>query len=133
MNISSRTPDGQFNHCPVCRQEICITPSEPTGDAPCPHCGVLLWFLDTVHGIAFFQQADRPGKPPISDIVKSQCDVEFVDVEIGAAVRIKEGTFESFEGRIASFDFDTFKVTVVISIFGRETPVELEFWQVESA
>lgn len=43
--ISSRTPEGQPNRCPVCGGEVCIEPSAPHGDAPCPKCGVLLWFF----------------------------------------------------------------------------------------
>jgi anti-anti-sigma factor len=44
MVISSRTPEGQSNHCPVCGSHIKIEPSDPPGDAPCPRCGHLLWF-----------------------------------------------------------------------------------------
>jgi acyl carrier protein len=45
--ISSRTPEGAPNHCPVCDSEIRIEPSQPAFDAPCPKCGTLLWFLKT--------------------------------------------------------------------------------------
>lgn len=48
--ISSRTPDGRPNRCPVCDCELCIEPSQPAGDAPCPQCGVLLWFFDSREG-----------------------------------------------------------------------------------
>jgi serine/threonine protein kinase len=44
MEPSSRTPEGQPNFCPVCGHEIKVEPSQPTGDAPSPHCGRLLWF-----------------------------------------------------------------------------------------
>ena len=44
MVISSRTPEGQPNHCPVCGTPLRIEPSDPAGDAPCPRCGHLLWF-----------------------------------------------------------------------------------------
>jgi hypothetical protein len=44
MVISSRTPEGQPNHCPVCGADLRIEPSDPAGDAPCPQCGLLLWF-----------------------------------------------------------------------------------------
>lgn len=44
MNISSRTPEGEPNRCPVCGKAVRIEPSRPPGDAPCPHCGHLLWF-----------------------------------------------------------------------------------------
>ena len=44
MNISSRTPEGDDNQCPICGKPVVIEPSRPPGDAPCPHCGCLLWF-----------------------------------------------------------------------------------------
>ena len=44
MVISSRTPEGRPNHCPVCGSDLMIEPSDPAGDAPCPRCGHLLWF-----------------------------------------------------------------------------------------
>jgi anti-anti-sigma factor len=44
MVISSRTPEGRPNHCPVCGSPLSIEPSDPAGDAPCPRCGHLLWF-----------------------------------------------------------------------------------------
>jgi len=43
--ISSRTPEGPLNHCPVCGSVVRIEPSLPFGDALCPHCGHLLWFV----------------------------------------------------------------------------------------
>jgi len=47
MVISSRTPEGVPNHCPVCGNDLRIEPSRPTLDAPCPHCGHLLWFVES--------------------------------------------------------------------------------------
>lgn len=44
MEPSSRTPEGEANRCPVCGAEVCLEPSRPAGDAPCPHCGCLMWF-----------------------------------------------------------------------------------------
>jgi acyl carrier protein len=44
MPIASRTPEGWPNRCPVCGADWRIEPSQPTGDAPCPSCGVLVWF-----------------------------------------------------------------------------------------
>lgn len=44
MEPSSRTPEGEPNRCPVCGKTVQIDPSRPPGDAPCPHCGHLLWF-----------------------------------------------------------------------------------------
>jgi transcriptional antiterminator NusG len=47
-------------------------------------------------------------------------------------VRVKEGYFENFEGDVESIDEANGRVTVMINIFGRSTPVELEHWQIEA-
>ena len=56
--ISSRTPEGEPNSCPVCHSGFCIEPSQPSGDAPCPRCGTLLWFLKSETGIRY-HESDR--------------------------------------------------------------------------
>ncbi len=43
--IASRTPEGEPNRCPLCGNSVILEPSLPLGDAPCPHCGQLLWFV----------------------------------------------------------------------------------------
>jgi transcriptional antiterminator NusG len=50
----------------------------------------------------------------------------------GERVKIKEGTFENFEGDVESIDQTNGQVTVMINIFGRSTPVTLEYWQIET-
>ena len=54
MLPSSRTPEGEKNRCPLCGHAVCIEPSRPPGDAPCPHCGTLLWF----DGQSFYESTD---------------------------------------------------------------------------
>ena len=54
-----------------------------------------------------------------------------IDFQIGETVTIREGAFENFEGAIESVDPDRGKLRVSVSIFGRSTPVEVEYWQVE--
>lgn len=51
--------------------------------------------------------------------------------EIGEAVRIKEGPFTDFHGSVEDVNYDKSKLRVSVTIFGRATPVELEFGQVE--
>ena len=50
---------------------------------------------------------------------------------VGDRVKINEGTFENFEGEVEAIDQTSGHVTVMINIFGRSTPVELEYWQIE--
>ena len=56
-----------------------------------------------------------------------------VSYELGDTVRITDGALESFLGIVDEIDLDNGKVRVVVSMFGRETPVELELVQVEPA
>jgi transcriptional antiterminator NusG len=50
----------------------------------------------------------------------------------GDKVKVKEGNFENFEGEVNSIDEASGRVIVMINIFGRSTPVELEYWQIEA-
>jgi len=51
--------------------------------------------------------------------------------EIGESVRVKEGAFANFNGTIEDVNPQKGKLKVMVTIFGRATPVELEYWQVE--
>jgi transcriptional antiterminator NusG len=55
-------------------------------------------------------------------------DIKF---KTGDRMKVKDGTFEGFEGEVSTIDPQSGKITVMINIFGRSTPVELEYWQVE--
>jgi len=54
-----------------------------------------------------------------------------IDVEVGEAVRITDGPFKNFEGKVQDIDEGRGKIKVLVSIFGRETPVELDFLQLK--
>ncbi len=55
-----------------------------------------------------------------------------ISFKVSDRVKITEGTFENFEGEVAGIDEANGRVTVMINIFGRSTPVELEYWQIEA-
>ncbi|MCM8775992.1 MAG: KOW motif-containing protein, partial [Candidatus Omnitrophica bacterium] len=66
------------------------------------------------------QQEEKTSKP--------KPKVEFVS---GENVRVKEGAFANFNGVIEEINPNRGKLKVMVTIFGRQTPVELEYWQVE--
>ncbi len=54
-----------------------------------------------------------------------------IDVMVGSPVRIVDGPFKDFEGKVNELDEARGKIKVLVSMFGRETPVELDFLQVK--
>ena len=54
-----------------------------------------------------------------------------IPFKTGDRVRVKDGYFLNFEGDVEGIDEANGRVTVMINIFGRSTPVELEHWQIE--
>ena len=56
-----------------------------------------------------------------------------IDVVVGSAVQINEGPFKNMEGKVTAIDEAKGKVKVSVSMFGRETPVELDFLQIKKS
>ncbi len=56
-----------------------------------------------------------------------------IDVETGDVVRIVDGPFKNFEGKVSAVDQERGRIKVMVSMFGRETPVELDALQVKKA
>jgi transcriptional antiterminator NusG len=66
-------------------------------------------------------------EPGVETAKKTRPRLEY---EVGESVRVREGPFADFSGQIAEINEDQLKLKVLVNIFGRETPVELEFSQV---
>ena len=75
-----------------------------------------------------------PKKKKVAGIIK-RMEAEAPKVKVtfkpGQKVRIVDGPFNDFIGTVSEIDMDRTKVRVMVSFFGRETPVELDFLQVE--
>ena len=54
-----------------------------------------------------------------------------VEFNKGDIVKIREGAFENFEGMVDSIDSERGIVRVIVTIFGRSTPLDIEYWQIE--
>ena len=98
------------------------------------------YFIRQTQGIiGFIGSGDRPVPLPPAEVEallmqasgKEEKARPKINFEVGETVRIKDGAFENFEGAIEGIDEERGKLKILVSIFGRSTPVELEFWQVE--
>jgi len=69
---------------------------------------------------------------PKSDESPTEQPKVAIKYKAGDKVRIKEGNFINFEGNIEAVDESKGRVTVMVNIFGRPTPVDIEFWLVET-
>ena len=54
-----------------------------------------------------------------------------IDVSVGTPVQITDGPFKGFEGKVSAVDEARGKIKVMVTMFGRETPVELDFLQIK--
>jgi len=102
------------------------------------------WYVvrNTPGVTGFVGAANKPSPLPRKDVetfltVKTEGEVEQtkrskprLEYEINETVRVKEGPFADFSGEIIEINADQLKLKVLVNIFGRETPVELEFAQV---
>ncbi len=101
-----------------------------------------VWFLvKETTGVGDFIGADgKPTKMAEHDVAamlvasqkaEEQPGLSGLNFNKGDAVKVSEGSFENFEGTIDSVDEHRGMVTVLLTIFGRSTPVEVEYWQLE--
>ena len=103
-----------------------------------------VWFLiRETSGIGDFVGGDRHAPVPMEDhevervLMGMQTTEERpqlrITFKVGDRVKINEGPFESYTGVVDEVNEAKGTVRVIVTIFGRETPVELEYWQVEDA
>jgi transcriptional antiterminator NusG len=99
------------------------------------------YFIRDTPGIIGFVGGERPTPTSQDEIasIKSQIseaeDSERpkVHFDVGETIKINDGPFLNFSGVIEEIDPEKGKLKVTVNIFGRNTPVELEYWQVEKA
>ncbi len=99
------------------------------------------WFLvRETPGIGDFLGLKEPipmAEHEVNKMLIDQSDTEEerpqikIDFEKGDTVRVKEGAFENFDGQVEEINSQKGAVVITITIFGRPTRVDLEYWQVE--
>jgi len=97
------------------------------------------YFIKGIDGVIGFIGGERPAEVDVEEIniikaaVSDSEDVEKpkVNFEVGETVKINDGPFLNFSGLIEEIEPEKGKLKVTVDIFGRKTPVELEYWQVE--
>ena len=97
------------------------------------------FFVKEVAGVISFVGRDNPAALRQSEIDEIRARIEAasgkevpkVSYEVGEEVKITDGAFANLTGRIDEIDPERGKLKISVSIFGRFTPVELEYWQVQ--
>jgi transcriptional antiterminator NusG len=97
------------------------------------------YFIRDTQGIIGFVGGDRPSPaaPEEIEVIKAriseseETERPKVTFELGETVKINDGPFLNFSGVIEELEPSRGKLKVTVNIFGRSTPVELEYWQVE--
>ena len=99
------------------------------------------YFIKDTQGVIGFVGGDHPTPTPAEEIdaIKEQVseaddrEKPKVNFEVAETIKINDGPFLNFSGVIEEIDLERGKLKVTVNIFGRNTPVELEYWQVEKS
>ncbi len=99
------------------------------------------YFIRETQGIIGFVGGDRPSPTSEDEMASIKAQIAESDegekpkmhFAVGENVKINDGPFISFSGLIEEIDPEKGKLKVSVNIFGRNTPVELEYWQIEKA
>lgn len=101
-----------------------------------------VWFVikETTGVGDFIGSGGKPSPMPMDEVEKmlaaavkpeEQPTLANLNFKKGDKVKIREGPFENFEGLVDEIDAQKGKVKVIVTIFGRATPIEIEYWQLE--
>jgi transcriptional antiterminator NusG len=111
---------------------------EPTDDGRVPEKA---WFMiKATPGVGDFIGTEGVPTPMRdTDVAKMLLEAEKpeeapsikVEFKKGDQIKIREGAFENFEGTVDSIDAERGIVKVIVTIFGRSTPLDIEYWQIE--
>jgi len=99
------------------------------------------YFIKETQGVIGFVGGERPEPTPADEVeaIKVQISASEdhekpkVSFDVGETVKISNGPFLNLSGVIEEVEPERGKLKVTVNIFGRNTPVELEYWQVEKA
>lgn len=99
------------------------------------------YFIKETQGVIGFVGGEPPVPTPTEEVdqIKNQIsqseetEKPKVNFEVAETIKINNGPFLNFSGVIEEIDPERGKLKVTVNIFGRNTPVELEYWQVEKA
>ncbi|MBN2843815.1 MAG: transcription termination/antitermination factor NusG [Sedimentisphaerales bacterium] len=100
------------------------------------------WFvIKETNGVGeFIGTEGKPSPMSPADVAKmlnqneaSKCDSPSLQMEFAKddSIKIKGGSFEGFEGKVEAVDKEKGTVRVIVTIFGRATPLDIEYWQLE--
>ena len=111
---------------------------EPTENGRVPEAA---WFIiKETSGVGdFIGTEGMPTPMRDTDVAKMLLDAEKpeeapsikVEFQKGDHIKVREGAFENFEGTVDSIDSERGIVKVIVTIFGRGTPLDIEYWQIE--
>jgi transcriptional antiterminator NusG len=101
-----------------------------------------VWFVikETTGVGDFIGSGGKPSAMPLNDVAKMQAasikpdespTLANLAFKPGDRVKVTEGPFENFEGVVDEINSQKGTVRVIVTIFGRATPIEIEYWQVE--
>jgi transcriptional antiterminator NusG len=128
----------QTVHCRKLYPGYVFMEMEPTGEGRVPEKA---WFLIKGTGSVgdFIGTEGVPTPMRDTDVAKMLLETEKpeeapsikVEFKKGDQIKIREGAFENFEGTVDSIDAERGIVKVIVTIFGRSTPLDIEYWQIE--